>query len=287
MGMQRRIAIIGGDMRQVYLAQMLLEEGQDVVTWGLEKGDGPRPVPLHMALEAEILVLPLPVCREGGLNLPLTETELDPEQLWPRLRYDQLVLGGMTEGLGPRLMAEFGLTVVDYYRREEIQVTNAVPTAEGAIQRAMEATDTTIHGSRCLVLGFGRTGKLLADRLKGMGAQVTVAARKYGDLAWIEALGFTSLAVKDLPGRLEAFDLIFNTVPALLLDASRLAETKEGCLLLELASAPGGVDSRAAKALGRRLIRAPGLPGAVAPRTAAAAIRESIRHILEERGEPM
>ena len=287
MGMQRRIAIIGGDMRQVYLAQMLLEEGQDVVTWGLEKGDGPRPVPLHMALEAEILVLPLPVCREGGLNLPLTETERDPEQLWPRLRYDQLILGGMTEELGPRLMAEFGLTVVDYYRREEIQVANAVPTAEGAIQRAMEATDTTIHGSRCLVLGFGRTGKLLADRLKGMGAQVTVAARKYGDLAWIEALGFTSLAVKDLPGGLEAFDLIFNTVPALLLDASRLAETKAGCLILELASAPGGVDSRAAKALGRRLIRAPGLPGAVAPRTAAAAIRESIRHILEERGEPM
>ena len=287
MGMQRRIAIIGGDMRQVYLAQMLLEEGQDVVTWGLEKGDGPRPVPLHMALEADVLILPLPVCRGGKLNLPLTDTALDPEQLWPRLRYDQLVLGGMTGELAPRLMTEFGLTVVDYYRREEIQVTNAVPTAEGAIQRAMEATDTTIHGSRCLVLGFGRTGKLLADRLKGMGAQVTVAARKYGDLAWIEALGFTSLAVKDLPGRLEAFDLIFNTVPALLLDASRLAETKEVCLLLELASAPGGVDSRAAKALGRRLIRAPGLPGAVAPRTAAAAIRESIRHILEERGEPM
>lgn len=285
--MQRRIAVIGGDMRQVYLAQMLLEEGQDVVTWGLDKGDGPRPVPLHMALEAEILVLPLPVCREGGLNLPLTETKLDPEQLWPRLRYDQLVLGGMTEELGPRLMAEYGLTVVDYYRREEIQVANAVPTAEGAIQRAMEATDTTIHGRRCLVLGFGRTGKLLADRLKGLGAQVTVSARKYGDLAWIEAMGFSSLAVKDLPGQLEAFDLIFNTVPALLLDASRLAETKKGCLILELASAPGGVDSQAAKALGCRLIRAPGLPGAVAPRTAAAAIRESIRHILEERGEPM
>lgn len=285
--MQRRIAVIGGDMRQVYLAQMLLEEGQDVVTWGLDKGDAPRPVPLHMALEAELLVLPLPVSREGKLNLPLTETKLDLEQLWPRLRYDQLILGGMTEELGPRLMAEFGLTVVDYYRREELQVANAVPTAEGAIQRAMEATDTTLHGRRCLVLGFGRTGKLLADRLRGLGAQVTAAARKYGDLAWIEALGFQSLAIKDLAGNLEEFDLIFNTVPALLLDASRLAETKEECLLLELASVPGGVDERAARALNRRLIRAPGLPGAVAPRTAAAAILESIRHILEERGEPM
>lgn len=285
--MQRRIAVIGGDMRQVYLARMLLEEGQDVVTWGLDKGEGPRPVPLHMALEAEVLVLPLPVCRGGGLNLPLTDTALDPEQLWPRLRYDQLVLGGMTEELEPRLMAEYGLTVADYYRREETQVANAVPTAEGAVQRAMEATDTTLHGSSCLVLGFGRTGKLLADRLKGLGAHVTAAARKYGDLAWIQALGYAPLAVRDLPGRLGAFDLIFNTVPAPLLDAARLAETKEGCLLLELASAPGGVDERAAGALGRRLIRAPGLPGAVAPRTAAAAIRESIRHILEERGEPM
>ena len=285
--MERRIAVIGGDLRQVYLAQMLLDEGLDVVTWGLEKGGGPRPVPLHMALEAEVLVLPLPVCRGGGLNLPLTDTALDPEQLWPRLRYDQLVLGGMTGELAPRLMADFGLTVIDYYAREELQVANAVPTAEGAIQRAMEATDGTLHGSRCLVLGFGRVGKLLAHRLRAMGAQVTAAARKYRDLAWIEALDFESLPMGRLSERLGTFDLIFNTVPSLLLDASRLAETKESCLLMELASAPGGIDPGAAERLGRRLIQAPGLPGVTAPRAAAGAIRESIRHILEERGEPL
>ena len=285
--MQRRIAVIGGDMRQVYLGQMLLEDGQDVVTWGLEKGNGPRPVPLHMALEADILILPLPACRGGKLNLPLTETALDPEQLWPRLRYDQLVLGGMTGELAPRLMAEFGLTVVDYYDREELQVANAVPTAEGAIQRVMEATDVTLHGSRCLVLGFGRVGRLLADRLKALGAAVTAAARRYSDLAWMEALGFESLPIKALPGNLGGFDVIFNTVPAPLLDAARLKEVGENCLLVELASAPGGIDAAAAKALGCRLLPMPSLPGAVAPRTAARAICGSIRHILEERGEPM
>ena len=285
--MERRIAVIGGDLRQVYLTQMFLDEGQDVVTWGLEKGGGQRPVPLHMALEADILVLPLPVCRTGGMNLPLTDTVLDPEQLWPRLRYDQLVLGGMTGELAPRIMADFGLTVIDYYAREELQVANAVPTAEGAIQRAMEATDGTLHGSRCLVLGFGRVGKLLAYRLRNLGAQVTVAARKYRDLAWIDALDFCSLPIGELSGHLGEFDLIFNTVPALLLDAPRLTETKENCLLMELASAPGGIEEGAAQRLGRRLIRAPGLPGIVAPRAAARAIRESIRHILEERGEPM
>lgn len=285
--MQQRISVIGGDMRQVYLAQMLLEEGQDVVTWGLEKGEGPRPVPLHMALEADVLILPLPVCRGGKLNLPLTDTALDPEQLWPRLRYDQLVLGGMTGELAPRLMTEFGLTVADYYDREELQVANAVPTAEGAIQRVMEATDVTLHGSRCLVLGFGRVGRLLADRLKALGARVTAAARRYSDLAWMEALGFESLAIKALPGHLSGFDVIFNTVPAPLLDAARLREVGEDCLLVELASAPGGIDAGAAVALGRRLLPMPSLPGAVAPRTAAKAIYGSIRHILEERGEPM
>lgn len=285
--MERRIAVIGGDLRQVYLTQMLLDEGQDVVTWGLEKGGGQRPVPLHMALEADILVLPLPVCRAGSMNLPLTDTVLDPEQLWPRLRYNQLILGGMTGELAPRLMADFGLTVIDYYAREELQVANAVPTAEGAIQRAMEATDGTLHGSQCLVLGFGRVGKLLAYRLRNLGAQVTAAARKYRDLAWIEALDYRSLPIGELSGHLREFDLIFNTVPALLLDASRLAETKESCLLMELASAPGGIEEQAAQRLDRRLIRAPGLPGIVAPRAAAGAIRESIRHILEERGEPM
>ena len=76
-------------------------------------------------------------------------------------------------------------------------------------------------------------------------------------------------------------------MPSLVLDASRLRETKADCVILELASAPGGVDFDAARALGRRAIRAPGLPGKVAPRSAAAAIRDSVYHILEERGEPI
>ena len=139
-----------------------------------------------------------------------------------------------------------GLRVFDYYAREELQVANAVPTAEGAIQRAMEATDGTLHGSRCLVLGFGRVGKLLAYRLRNLGAQVTVAARKYRDLAWIDAMDFCSLPIGELSGHLGEFDLIFNTVPALLLDAPRLTETKENCLLMELASAPGGIEEGAA-----------------------------------------
>ena len=285
--MKQTIAVLGGDLRQVWLARLLKEDGWDVVTWGLEQGGGSDPVPLGRALERKVLVLPLPVCRSGRLHLPLTDTRLEAEQLWSRLRYDQLLLGGMTGELPAQLMADFGLTLLDYYDREETQVANAVPTAEGALQLAMENTERTIHASRCLVIGYGRIGKLLAERLLALGAEVTVSARRYGDLAWIDAWGYQGLRTGALTGELERFDLIFNTAPALILDAARLEEVREDCVILDLASAPGGVDFDAARRLGRQVIAAPGLPGKVAPRSAAAAIRESIYHILEERGEPI
>lgn len=129
--MKQTIAVLGGDLRQVWLARLFKEDGWDVVTWGLEQGGGPDPVPLGRALERKVLVLPLPVCRSGKLHLPLTDTSLEAEQLWSRLRYDQLLLGGMTGELPARLMADFGLTLLDYYDREETQIANAVPTAEG------------------------------------------------------------------------------------------------------------------------------------------------------------
>lgn len=127
--MKRTVTVLGGDLRQVHLARLLAEDGWSVRTWGLEQGGGVDPVPLHRALEAEMVILPLPVSRQGKLPLPLTDSELETEELWPRLHADQLLLGGMTGPLARKLLLGHGLTLLDYYQREEVQVLNAVPTA--------------------------------------------------------------------------------------------------------------------------------------------------------------
>ena len=109
------------------------------------------------------------------------------------------------------------------------------------------------------------------------------AARKKSDRAWIEAMGYAPLDIGALSGGLGDFELIVNTVPAPVLPEPLLRELRPGTLLLELASAPGGFDPAAAEGLGLRVLRAPGLPGKTAPRTAAELLRESVYNIVEER----
>ena len=161
-------------------------------------------------------------------------------------------------------------------------VANAVPTAEGAVQVAMEELPFTLHTARVLILGFGRVGTLTAHRMSALGAKVTVAAKDYEDLAWAAAYGCETIYLKGLSFELGGFDIIVNTIPAVILDGTKLRWVDPGAFLLDLASAPGGIDRTAAKELGLRVMQAPGLPGRTAPVTAAAAIRDAVYHILWE-----
>lgn len=283
--MRKNIAVLGGDIRQIRLAELLIESGWNVVTWGLEKGNGPNPVSLDCAARCDIIILPLPVLRGETLNLPLTDTVIAPNELWRRLRPEQILLGGAVGSWSEEIKAEYGLAVQDYYEREEVQIANAVLTAEGAIMRMMEETEYTVQGSRCLVVGYGRIGKALAQRLQLLGAIVTVSARRDCDLAWIKACGFRASLLENLIGKFEDFDVIFNTAPAQILGAELLSSVRDDVLLVELASLPGGFDEGYVKWKNLTIITERGLPGKTAPLSAARTIRDSIVEILKEQGE--
>ncbi len=171
------------------------------------------------------------------------------------------------------------MTAVSLFLR--YHTANALPTAEGAIQIAMEELPITLHDARVLVVGFGRLGRALAPRLRGLGARVWVSARRYEQRAAAESMGLGSEGLDHLPDWLCSYDLVFNTVPAPVLGVEELAALKERALVIDLASRPGGVDMDAAAALGVRVIWALSLPGKVAPVTSGRYIKDTIYHIME------
>lgn len=280
--------IIGGDMRQGKLAELLAEDGHMVHMYGLERLPDPPNVPraenLKEALAADCVILPLPVREDNGLNMPFGAQQCSLEELAKALQPGQIVCGGMVPPYLALAAGEKGVRLVDYFAREELAIATAVPTAEGAIQLAMEELLTTVNGARVLIIGYGRLGKALAPRLAALGARLTISARSCSDLAWIEACGWNAGRTDELDGSLGRYDLIVNTVPARVLDEKRLLELKDNCLCIDLASRPGGIDFKAAAQLGIKVIWALSLPGKVAPVTAGKAIRDTVYNILHEMG---
>ena len=161
-----------------------------------------------------------------------------------------------------------------YARREEYQIAIARLTAEGAI--ALLRPETGLSGAHILLLGYGRIARLLARELQKAGALVTAAARSGAQRAWAEAEGIEALPLDALSGALDRFDVIIGTIPAPVLTEPLLALVRKDALLLELASAPGGIDAAAAHERGLRYIRAPGLPAKYAPERAAVILRDAV-----------
>ena len=282
------IWVVGGDLRHAKLAQLLAEDGHTVHTFAL--GEQPEAIQgltaedsIRQAALADCVVLPLTITNGAGLlNAPLSPSEHPLIPILDCLSPRQFICGGRVDERVQKLAHARGLTIHDYFAREELAVANAVPTAEGAVQLAMEHLPITVHGSRVLVIGFGRVGRLTAQRFQALGARVSVAARRYEQLAWAQAMGFGGEHLNHLRGWLCGYDLVVNTVPAQVLGREELEDLKPGCLILDLASKPGGVDLEAAEELGLTVIWALALPGKVAPVTAGAAIRNTVYNMLRE-----
>ncbi len=280
---QPTITVIGGDLRLTAAANALASDGYAVCCYlteetGLQKGK--KAHSLEEAMEqTDVVLLPLPL----SIDDKTIQTTRDILPFHELLRYNKpLFLGGKA---GPNFLQEASdrnCRFQDYFLREELNVFNAIPTAEGAIALAMEELPVTLWGSNCLILGFGRIGKVLAHQLKGLGAKVTCTARKPADLAWIDVFGYNKLHTCNIQEKLSEFDVIFNTVPSMLLPKEALDKTKRDVLLIDLASKPGGMDFNAAKEMGRKAIWALSLPGKVAPLTAGMMIKDTVLHILQE-----
>ena len=280
-------AVIGGDLRSAYLAGLLAADGYKVITSGFDSTDLPPCVtgctnPAQAVPLADCVILPLPVTTDGTtVNAPFSRMRIPLDQVLNGLSQDQFLVGGKISDVVRKEAECRGLIIADYLDREELAVMNAVPTAEGAIQMSMEELPVTIEGSKCLITGFVRVGRTLSKRLVSLGARVTVAARKFADLAWAKSQGCDTIEMEAL-AKAGDFDVIFNTVPVMLFGKEILKGMEKDTLLIDLASRPGGVDFNAAAELQIKTIWALSLPGRVAPKTAGAIIKKTILNMIKE-----
>lgn len=296
MNEKRTLAILGGDGRQIAAARRLAQEGYGVYVWGLgechtQLGDAVLCETWQSAIErAEAIVLPLPASSDGvRIFCPLQDSDwilrvttvLDAAGERP-------VLGGRFTEQIRSIAEQKGVHLIDYFESEVLQLRNALPTAEGAIAIAMKELPVTISGIRAAVLGYGRIGALLAERLHAFGARVTVYARRQEQRALAElhhhhAERIVCRGGRSVPEKLPLdCRLIFNTIPKWLLTREELEQLPKNCVLIDLASPPGGIDHTAAKELGIRSVWGTSLPGKCAPESAGYILADTIADIVED-----
>lgn len=276
-----KILICGGDERSVLLAGLLQNDGHEILCFCLDGAalpDGCRSVSSPVGADAVILPVPAEDGR-GLLNAPLGDRPCRVEHILDCAGSGAMIIGG---GLGAQIKAaaaQRGMEIYDYMRCPEFTVRNAAISAEGAVSELMSKTKTALCDMRILVVGWGRIGKLLINKLSALCPALYLMSRSSESRALARELGCTSLAPDCPPGLLGCFDVVINTAPAPVI--ADLRAFRDSCILLELASAPGGIDVACADKLGLELCVLRGLPGRYAPESAARAVYDAVSGILK------
>ena len=285
--MKNKFLIVGGDSRQILCARALEKRGYEVTVYGFSC-DYTRELNVSENLTEDIIhndfiLLPLPLtCDNININTPLSDKPIKISDITNYINNNHLVFGGMI----PQEFFNFpknieSKKIYDYAKSEEFLIKNAKITAEGAFDIIFSETSFSVYGSEILILGYGRIGKILAPLAKSLGSNVSVAARKSEDLAWISVNGFNPVKYTDLRSDIEKYNIIVNTVPSRIFGSDLIYSLSKDCLILDLASKPGGIDIETAKKANIKAVWALSIPGKTAPLTSGKIICDTILNIIE------
>ena len=274
------ISIVGGDLRIIRLAEMYAQEGKNVYIYGLEKYFLESNLPnielcqslKEAVINSDIVISGMPFSKNGeNVNAPFSSSQIKIKDLKNELNNKTFIAGGI-----PKDFYDEKIKNVDLLQIDELTILNAIPTVEGAIKIAIEEREETIHESNVIICGFGRIGKILCNRFKALGANVYCAARKDTDLAWIREKRYFPLRYVELCDYAPKFNIVINTVPTIIIKEKELDCLNKDVLIIDVASAPGGIDKEYAEKKKIKVITALGIPGKEMPKTAASYIKKII-----------
>lgn len=240
-------------------------QGESEMDWFLKKICNDHGMVLTSPKECDLAVL----------QFPFSSVNNDLKEAFPT---GQKLICGITDNKTDQIFKEKKCEIYCPLHDEQYLSENARMTAEGAIVSAMTKISLSIRETKCLIIGYGRIGKELANLLRSFEADVTVAARR--EESRMEA-GENSIEIGKIRSVIHNFDLILNTVPSRILSESSLVSIKNTAFLFELASKPYGFDMMQAKALGVHAHLESGIPGRYCPESAAAALFRFIERSVQ------
>jgi dipicolinate synthase subunit A len=297
--------VLGGDAREVVMAHLLSRDGHDVATYGLgEAACGSLAATDGLATAATLearsafeavsgrhwLLCPNPGLTDGDrVYAPFAS---GPVALTADLlRASDVASGGIVLGRASAslmaLASAMGAAVHQTKDDEALKVRLAASAAEGLLAMLVERTDQVLHDQRVLVVGYGATGAAIADRLVLLGSQVTVAARREESLARAEQHGARAVAFGDRAAAMAEATVVVNTVPSVASMPVEVLAGLDGCLIMDIASPPGGTDHAAAQAAGLGVLWLRGLVGERAPRTAGELQYRFVKNVIDSRSRAL
>ncbi|MBM7557866.1 dipicolinate synthase subunit DpsA [Halanaerobacter jeridensis] len=286
----KKIALLGGDDREKILLSSLEQSDAQVQVLGqpFNSSKLSREVITSLAqIDANIDAVIAPMTGVDE-NYKIKKTFIDGEVLLTEDFFAGLQPGtkffiGFAKPKIKEWCKKYNLDLIELATLDELAILNAIPTAEGAINKAIEHSRITLHHNNSFVLGLGRVGMTIARMLEGMGSNTFGVARKPKDLARALEMGLEPVEFQDLKQEIVQADFIFNTVPTLVLDREILSVLDSETVIIDVASAPGGTDFAAAKDFGISAHLALGLPGKVAPKSAGEILGDIIPRFIEEK----
>ena len=262
--MSINFCIIGGDLRSFFLAKILSKEKNEVKLYGFDKLENFKECEKYdeMIRTSNNIVLPIPFSKDNQyVNMPFSNKDIAIREIFYYLENKTIFVGNMHQELKEELHRKHN-QVIDFMKKEEFAILNAIPTAEATIEIILKNTKKILQNSNCFIMGFGRIGKVLAYRLKGLSAKVTCMITREVEKAWAIAYGYEAISIENLQKnctKLKQYDIIINTIPKIILK-EELKEIKKETLVIDLASKPYGIDRKIAEQEKLNFIEALGLP---------------------------
>ncbi|MEJ6951663.1 dipicolinate synthase subunit DpsA [Natronospora cellulosivora (SeqCode)] len=283
-----KIAVIGGDKREEILIDYLADIGYKISVLSNNQYDKKNIGSINnikdCLYEADVVIAPMSSTdKDGFLKATFLEKKIKlDEAFFSQLKEGCIFLIGILKNEIKEIAESLSIEYIELAKLDNLAIMNAIPTAEGAIKIAIEETDTTLYNSKILVYGLGKVGYSLAWRLKALGAQTYAVTRDKGAIARGKDIGIKMIKYDQLQHFLPKMNIIFNTVPAKIIDYKSLLLLNKKSVIIDLASAPGGIDFKSADKMGIKTILALGLPGKVAPRTAGKILADIIPDLIGE-----